>query len=128
MRAAAAKPKVVYRCLVASPSGSGPHEKELLETQLALKNIAFSQAEVFFEIQRRQDLLMQNRATQTRTIFLERIDNIVTELFANIRPVIWAFCKMIRSVLHENRHNVFSRRCNRGIAKRRNHHVEIGAL
>ena len=58
--AGAAHPQVADRRRVLRPAGSRPQEEQLFQRQLALEDIAFGQAELALEIERRQDLAVQD--------------------------------------------------------------------
>jgi len=71
----------------------------LLERQLALKNIPFRQSKFAFEIERRQNLSMQNNVFDIRRVLSDRIDDCIAKLFALVIPV--SFFQVVRGVLYE---------------------------
>src|SRR5262245_34672551 len=78
--------KLADRRAVLSPPRNGAQKEQLLERQLSLKNVAFGQSKLPLDIQRRQDLTMQNNVTQVRGVFAKCIDNGIAELFALLIP------------------------------------------
>ena len=52
--------KVANWCSILCPSQDGPHEIQLLKRQFALKDVPFRQRKRAFDVERRQDLTMQD--------------------------------------------------------------------
>src|SRR5215510_11222481 len=59
VRCRAAHPEISDRRPVLRPSGHRPREEQLVQGQLALKDVAFGQPPLALEIERRHDLSMQ---------------------------------------------------------------------
>ncbi len=91
-----------------------------------MKDVAFAQTEIAFEIEWRDDLPMQNDVFDVRSVFGDRVDHGVAERFFLVVPV-QASAQLVRRVLHEARHDVFAGRRDRRIGQRRNHHVDVRA-
>src|SRR5438128_160383 len=54
---------------VSGGAGRRPQEEQLLERQLPLKDVAFGQAELAFQIDGREYLAVQNQRFQVRSVF-----------------------------------------------------------
>src|SRR6187401_540629 len=109
------------RRTVARPAGGRPQKEQLLDRQLALKDVALAQAEVAFDIERRQNLTMKNPVAKVRCEFTDRIDDRVAEGLALVIPRTAA--EVVRRVLHETRHHVLARWCDRRIGQAGNDDV-----
>ena len=97
----------------------------MFERKLALENVAFGQSPFAFEIERGDDLAVQDDVFDIRRVFGDGVDDVVAELFF-FRVPVEAGRQLVGRVLHEARKNVFSRRRKRRIGERRNHHVDVG--
>jgi len=107
MRRGAAHVKVLNRRTILRPARCGTQKEELLERQFALKNISLRQPKFAFEIERRQDLPMQNDVFDVRRMFSNCVDDGVAKSFAFIVPIP---LQVVRRILHEARHYVLARR------------------
>src|SRR3954467_6348737 len=74
MRRRAAHIQIVNGSAVLRPARYGPQKEQLLERQFTLKDIAFRQAELALDIQRRQHLAMQNDVLQIGRVLRQRVD------------------------------------------------------
>src|SRR5439155_19927866 len=99
MRRRAAHPELPNRRLVLSPAGNRAREEQLLERQLALKDVAFRQAELALEIERRQHLAVQDDVLDVRGVLRDGVDDGVAERVALLVPR--AGRKLVGRVLHE---------------------------
>src|SRR5262245_1513131 len=72
MRSRSTHPEVADRRRVLRPSGSRTKEEQLLEGQLALKDVAFGEPELALEIERREHLPMQDDVANVRCMLGER--------------------------------------------------------
>ena len=72
--------------------GAGPQEEELLERQLALEDVALGEAEVALDVERRQDLPVEDQALQVRRVLGDRVDDGVAERLALLVPVAPSGC------------------------------------
>src|ERR1700675_4703895 len=117
MRGRAAHIKVVDGRAVVGPSGDGTEEKELLEGELALKNIALREAELAFEVERRENLAAADNFFDVGSVLGDRIDDGVAESFALIVP--GPLREFIGRVLNEAGHNVFAWRSDTRISEAR---------
>src|SRR2546425_10995091 len=101
MRARAALEQAMDRRAVARPRRRGAQEELLLQRELALEDVAFGKTDDALDVGRRDDLAMQDRALQVRSVFGQRIDHRIAELLAAcVAP---AAVEVIRRVLHEDR-------------------------
>src|SRR5713226_7204973 len=123
MRRRAAHVKIANRRTVLRPTRRRPQKEKLFQGKLTLKNISFRQSEFTFEIERRQDLPMQNDVADIWRVLGDRIDYRVAKLFALIVPR--SFLQVIRRVLNEAGHNVFARRRDRWISETGNYYVDV---
>ena len=55
MRARATQEQVFQRRGIVRPAWQRPHEEQLIEADIAVEDVAFSDAEAVFQIQRRDD-------------------------------------------------------------------------
>ena len=117
--------RFLHRRLVLRPAGRGAQEEQLLERQLALEDVAFRQAEVALDVERRQHLPVQDDVLDVRRVLRDRVDDRVAERLAVLVPAA-LFLQVIRRVLHEARHHVLARRRDRRIGQARDHHVDVG--
>ena len=68
MRGGAAHVEALDRRRVLRPAGRGAQEEELLERELALEDVAFGQSPLALEIERGQDLAMQDDVLDVRRV------------------------------------------------------------
>ena len=87
MRRRAAHIEVANRRRVLRPSRGRPQKEQLLERQLALEDVAFRQAPLALEIERRQHLAVQNDVPNVGRVLGDRVDDGVAERFALGVPV-----------------------------------------
>src|SRR5258708_3908756 len=107
----------------ARPSGDRPQEEKLLQRKLSLKDVAFSQPKVAFEVERSQHLLVQNDVLQIRRVLGDGIDHCVAEIITKLVPI-QPGPQFVRRVLHEARHHVLPWAADAVSGQRRNHHFE----
>ena len=74
--------KPIDRRRVLRPSRHRPQEEQLLERQLALKDVAFGEPEVALDVERRQHLPMQDDVLDVRRVLRDRVDHRVAERLA----------------------------------------------
>src|ERR1043166_2212660 len=86
MRARGAEIKSPDRRAIPCPASDRPHEKELIETELAVKYVAFGKAVFLLEVPRRHDLPVEDDVFQIGRVFGERVDHGVAEFFSHLRP------------------------------------------
>jgi hypothetical protein len=75
MGAGTAEIKIFNRSSIFCPTGDRTKEEELIQSELALKNISFGEAEFLFQIPWRHHLAMKNDVFQVWCIFTQRIDH-----------------------------------------------------
>ena len=68
------------------PSRNRPQEQQLLERQLALKDVAFAQPPLALEVERRHDLPVQDQRLEVRRVLGDRVDDRVAEPLALLVP------------------------------------------
>src|SRR5262249_24173165 len=103
-----AHPEISYGRRVSRPAGNGTQEKQLIESEFAVKDVAFRQRKVMLQVERRQNLTVQNDLAHVRRVLRQRIDDRITESFALPPPR--SLRKRVRRVLHETREDVLARR------------------
>ena len=123
MRRRAAHVEVLDRRPVLGPSRHGPQEEELLESQLALEDVAFREPEVALEVERREDLPVLDDVLDVRRVLGDRVDDRVAEGLALLVPVA---LEVVGRVLHEARHDVLAGRSEGGVRQGRDDHVDVG--
>src|ERR1700683_3416070 len=96
-------------------SRNRPKKEQLLERKFALKDIAFAQSPFAFQIERRDDLLVQNDVSNIGRVLGDSVDHVVAEGFFLIVPV-KPRPQLVGRVLHEAGKNMFSRRRNRRVS------------
>src|SRR5262249_29050138 len=116
--------EVLERRRVLRPAGRGPQEEELLERELALEDVALGEAPLTLEVERRDDLPVQDEVLQVRGVLGERVDDGVAELLLLVVP---AALQVVRRVLDEAREDVLARRRDGRIRQARYDDVDIGA-
>src|SRR5579864_3107526 len=100
--------KTVNRCSVLRPASYGTHEEKLLQAQIAMKDVAFSQTIGAFQVERREHLPGHDRRGNVGGILSDFPDHTIAQQFALVVPV--SLAQMVRNILHEARKNVFARR------------------
>src|SRR5580698_2010015 len=110
---------------VTRPAGGGPQEEKLFEGKFALKDVAFSEAGLPFDIERRDELFSDDQIFQIGRELRNGVDHGVAEGFALLVP--GAGRQFVGSVLHEAGKDVFSGRSDGGIGERGNDHIDVGA-
>ncbi len=83
----AAHPEIADRRGVLRPTRDRPHEEQLVEGELPVKNIPLGQAEVALQIERRHHLPMQNALPDIGRVVGQRIDDRIADWFARLVPV-----------------------------------------
>ena len=68
MRRRAAHVEAADRRAVLRPAGRGAQEEQLLERQLALEDVAFGQAPLALEVERREHLAVQDDVADVRRV------------------------------------------------------------
>jgi hypothetical protein len=99
-------------------------EEQLLQRQLSLEDVAFRQAEVALDVERRQDLPVQDAIPDVRRVLGDRVHDRVAERLPVGVPAS-LFLQVIRRVLHEARHDVLPRWGDRRIGQARDDDVDI---
>ena len=97
----------------------------MFEREFALEDVAFAQSPFAFEVERRDDLAVQDDVFDVGRVFGDGVDDVVAEFFF-FRVPVEAGRQLVGRVLHEARENVFARRRERRVGERRNHHVDVG--
>lgn len=97
----------------ARPFGGGAHEEELMQEQFAVEDVAAGDAGDVFDVDRRDDLFADDGAADVGRVFLDGGDDRFTEGFA--LGIVPATFDIIRRVLHETRHHMFSGRRHVGV-------------
>jgi len=98
------------------------HKEELLQPQVAVKNVAFGQSIGSFQVERRQDLPRQDRARNIGRVLRNLLQYAISQKFALLVPV--SFTQFVRHVLNEAGQDMFSRRRERRIRIRRHHAID----
>src|SRR5437016_3009511 len=79
--------EILDRRAISRPARNRTQEEKLLQRQLALKNVAFAQAELALQVERGQHLLVEDDFLQVGRVFGNGIDHIVAEILALRVPV-----------------------------------------
>ena len=74
MRRRSAHVEVPDRRAVLRPAGGGTEEEELFERELALEDVPLGEAEVAFDVERRQHLTVEDEVLDVRRVLRERVD------------------------------------------------------
>src|SRR5436853_3129933 len=111
MRSGTTKIVASNRCAVLSPTGDGPHEKELIDCHIAVENVASRQRVLALHIERRDHLTVDDSAAEPRRILVDCRDASVGESIFFSVPV--SVPELVRSILGEHAHYVFTRRRDR---------------
>src|ERR1041384_197733 len=102
---------------VSRPSGYGPHEEQLIERHVTVKDITSGERVLTFEIHRRDDVAMKDQVANVRRVIRKRIDATIRELILDRVPI--SVFQSVRSILREDAHYVFARRRERIVVCRR---------
>src|SRR5580698_5318649 len=125
MRGRAAHVQFFDRCAVTRPARGRAQKEELLERKFTLKNVAFGEAGLAFDIERSDELFSDDLTFQVGGELRNRVNHGIAEGLALLVPC--AGGELVGSVLHEAGKNVFAGRRDRGIGERRNDHINVGA-
>src|SRR5439155_17025885 len=93
---------------VPRPTRDGSKDEGLVQGHLPVVDVAFRQAEPLLQVDRREDLPVEDQALQAGYVLLENGCRAVGEFLALRAPL--AAPQRKRSVLHEDRHHVLPRR------------------
>src|SRR3989442_1992088 len=108
MRSGAALREAAARGREFGPPGCGTQEEQLMQRQLAGEDVAFRKAGDLLDVERRDDLPVQNLRFESGREVLDRVhDRVAERLTLRVGPTA---VQVVRCVLHENRHNVLPRR------------------
>jgi hypothetical protein len=106
MRTRSAQIQSIYRRPILRPTRYRPHEKQLFEIQVAMKNVALGQPVGSFQVQRSDHLPCKDCAGYVGSEFGDLLHHTLRKQFAIFIPS--SFCESVRYVLHETCHDVFS--------------------
>src|ERR1700685_734273 len=109
------------------PPGDWAQEEKLFQREFALENVAFAEAELALQVERRHHLPAHDNVFDIWRVFGDGVDYVIAEGLFLIVPV-QAWAELVGRVLHEARHHVLSRRRDRGIGERGNDDIYIRAL
>src|SRR5215475_12198117 len=118
MSARAAEVKVFDRRTIPSPAWNWSHEEDLVQTHFRVVNTPFAEAKDLLQIERCQNLTVQNRIFETRCVVLDHVHDRISQGVPLSVPA--AIAQMIGGVLHPDRHYMFAGRSERRIGHRRN--------
>src|SRR5215813_7430682 len=104
MRAAAAEIKTADRRQVARPVEHGTHREQLIESQLAMIDVAAGHAVNRFEVLWRDDLHALNEAWEIRSVSRKCLHDKIAQFPAANRPV--ALFQLIGRKLRVNGHDM----------------------
>src|SRR5687768_6157456 len=107
MRRRSAHVEPADRRAIAGPAWRGAQEEELLQRQLALEDVAFTQPELAFDIERREHLPMQDAVAQVGRELRDCLHHGVPKRFTLVVP--GGSLQVVWGVLHEARHDVLAR-------------------
>ncbi len=102
---------------VLRPTRNGSHKEELLETKVAVKNVAFGQSVGALQIERSQHLSSDDCTGDVRRVFGNFLDDAVAEQLTLFVP--GALPQMIRDILHKAGEDVLAFRRQRIVGIRR---------
>src|SRR5215813_15475146 len=88
--------------------------KKLIESLFAVMNVSTAQTVLLFEIAWRDHLAGHNQLADLRRVSFELVDHVARKLVATRGPI--AVVQLVWRELSVNRHHVFARRRQRGIA------------
>ena len=124
MSGGAAHVQVVRPEFGTAPTRAGRRKNSCSSVNSPWKILPSGQSPLALEVERRDDLTMQNDVPEIRRVLGERVDDGVAELLALLVPD--ALRQMIGRVLHEARHDVLTRWRDAGIGERRDDDVDVG--
>ena len=99
VRSGTAHPQPVDRRTVLCPTGQRPHKEHLFERDVAMKNIAFGDAEGLLEIKRCIDAARNDRGRHVWCKPADQFGNPVAKRFAQVIPATGR--RLVRQVLYE---------------------------
>src|SRR6266446_8229728 len=104
MRSGAALVEAADRRREFCPPRRGTQKEQLMESELAGEDVAFRQAGDFLDVERRDDLPVQDFRLESRREALDRVyDRVAESLALRIAP---AAVQVVRRILYEDRHHV----------------------
>src|SRR5438270_843160 len=87
VRSRAAQIKSFDRRAILRPPGHGTHKEELLQPQIAVKNVALGKAVCALQIQRSEHLPRLDRVGNVRGVLGDLLYNAISQQFALVIPV-----------------------------------------
>src|ERR1700746_3152844 len=108
MRSRSTHVEVLDRRAILRPPGDGPQEEQLLERKFTLEDVSFAQTPLTLEIERRDDLLLNDGVLQVRRVLRDSIDDRIAEGFLLVVPV-QPGPQLVGRVLHEAREHMLAR-------------------
>src|SRR5438093_1186559 len=127
MNGGAAHPEVPDGGPIPGPARRRAQKENLLQAQLPLEDVPFTQARDLLDVPGGQYLTMEDGVPEGRTVLCQGVDDGVPEGFPLGWPRRGPFPQMVGSILHEDGHYMLSRGRDRRVAEGRDHHVEVGA-
>ena len=107
MRSRSAHVEALHRRSVLRPTGRRAEEEQLLERQLTLEDVALGKAEGPFDVERRQDLAMEDDVLDVRRVLRDGVDHGVAERLAMVVPA----CPLPSSCTARTGRSTTSRAC-----------------
>src|SRR5439155_10087734 len=86
VRPRAAEIQVAERCPILRPSERRPHREQLIQRELAVKDVAAGQSVCRLEIRGRDDLSMLDERSQAGSVLLDRAEDAVRQPAALVFP------------------------------------------
>ena len=103
-------------------------EEELLEAELALEDVALGQAEPALDVERGEDLAVEDDVADVRGDLGDPVDDGVAERLAVVVPGPEARVELVRGVLDEAADDVLAGRRHRRVDQGRDDHVDVRPL
>src|SRR5580704_5447483 len=108
MRSRSTQIKPANRSAILRPTGHGTHKEELLQSQVAVKNIALSQSVCSLQVERCQHLSHFNRSRYIGCVFGDLFHHAIAQQVPLLIPV--ALAQLVGHILHKARQNMLARR------------------
>src|SRR4051812_34729628 len=107
MRAGPAEIELANGGTIACPASQRAEEEQLVEAEIAMKNVAARETVLTFHVQGGEHLALHNGRADVRRIRRQRVDAVIGEAFLEIVP--GALAQRVGRILHEDRHDVLPR-------------------
>src|SRR5256885_5080517 len=123
MGSATAKIEIFNRRFVTSPIQQRTHGEELVQREIAVKDLPTRKPVLLFQVEGRDDLVREDQLRQIRRILRQRLHHRLPQGFSLLLPVT---LELVGSVLHVYGHHVLAFGRQGGVGQRWNGDFKVG--